>query len=287
MDEEEKAKAEAEAKEKAEAEAKEKAEAEEREQKTKEVENEDKKLDEEEKEKQEKENQEKEKISDSEAKLLKENMKRKESEKKLQEQLNAANARLKDFEGLEASEVRKLLDAQKEAEKAKLEQAGEFERVKEMILKENQEKLSAQQKLLEEAEARSKALQAQIEELTVGQNFATSNFIQEKLLLTPSKARVIYGSHFDVKDGKTIAYDKPRGSESRTPLVDANGEPVSFEIAIQKLVEADPDRDRILKSTLKPGADSNSEGKRVEDKPELRGMSRIAAALAAQKAAKK
>lgn len=136
--------------------------------------------------------------------------------------------------------------------------------------------------VLEEAPV---AMQAQIVELTVGHSFDNSGFIRDEMVLTPRKARVVYGDHFDVEDGRLVGYDKPRGTGERTKLVDGKGEPLGFEEAMRKIVEIDPDRDNLLKSKLKQGADSADKKPAVVEvalskKPEPKGISKIEAALA-------
>ena len=97
-----------------------------------------------------------------------------------------------------------------------------------------------------------------------------------------SKARVLYGTHFEFKDGAIVAYDKPAGSAERNILVDAKGDPLSFEAAIKKIVEADPDKDQLLKSKIKPGAGSKTTSKAAAPAEKLEqptGVSRISAAI--------
>lgn len=198
------------------------------------------------------------KPSDEEAKLLKEVMKRKESEKALQTRADELAAKLKDFEGIDPVAVKKLLDAQKEAETKAMEDKGEWERLKTRMGEEH----STETKSLKDQIA---ALQAQvgerdgaINEMTVGSSFTGSDFINTELTLTPSKARVIYGAHFDLEEGKVVGYDKPKGSANRTALVDSLGNPVNFDDALRKIVAADPDAAHLTKSGVKPGAQSQN-----------------------------
>lgn len=116
-----------------------------------------------------------------------------------------------------------------------------------------------------------------ISELTVGSAFAQSQFIRDELALTPSKTRVVYGNHFEFVDGKVVAFDKPAGAANRTPLVDAQGEPLAFEAALKKIVDADPDRDQLLRSKMKQGAASTTDPKAtkpssVKDAPQVKGI---------------
>ncbi len=222
------------------------------------------------------------KLSEQEAKLLKESMKRKEQIEKLETEL-------KRFDGINPEEIKKLLDEKKSAEKAKkdaekkaAEAAGDIERVKAMMAEEHKKELDTVASQLEEARKEMGRREAQINDLTIGQAFSNSNFVSDELVLTPSKTRAVYGAHFGYEDGKVVAYDKPAGSSERTKIVDARGEPLSFEAALRKLVEGDPDRDHILKSKLGAGAGAkpgSSKTKSSEETSELYGSARISAIL--------
>jgi hypothetical protein len=95
---------------------------------------------------------------------------------------------------------------------------------------------------------------------------------------------VVYGDHFESENGTVVAYDKPKGAEGRTKLIDGSGNPLGFEAAIKKLVDSDPERDNLVKSKVAPGAGSKTtDGKPTTQKTELKGLARIQAALEAQK----
>jgi TolA-binding protein len=222
--------------------------------------------------------------SDKEAELLKEVMKRKEREKQLAEQLNQLQGQLKQFEGVDLGEVRKLLDEKKTRETEELERRGEFDRVKAQMVKEHQEALErinreAAEKTETLASKLSK-LNGEITELTIGRAFGDSPFIRE-LTLTPAKARVVYGSHFEVQDGQVVAFDKPAGAKDRTILVDGTGSPLPFDKAIEKIVDADPDKDQLLRSRMRTGSGSNNEAGAKPTPSFGSGRDRIAAAIAA------
>jgi hypothetical protein len=123
-----------------------------------------------------------------------------------------------------------------------------------------------------------------VKELSLGQQFSQSKFIAEELSLPAAKARALYADHFDVEDGKVVPYDKPRGAANRTPLVDAQGNHIDFEAALRKIVDADPDKDSLLKSKVRQGAASGSTrpvhlpGSKNEP-TEITGLAKIAAGL--------
>ncbi|EPD8358971.1 DUF6651 domain-containing protein, partial [Salmonella enterica subsp. enterica serovar Eko] len=120
-------------------------------------------------------------------------------------------------------------------------------------------------------ESENAALKAQLVEMTVGASFSGSTFLREKVLMTPAKARVIYGSHFEVgEDGSVVGYDKPAGQKERAVLVDGEGKPLPFESAIERILRADPEADALMRSEAKQGAGSNSKPTHKVNQPKNR-----------------
>lgn len=222
------------------------------------------------------------KPSDAEAKLLKDAMKHKTRANELESQLSQVNEKLKSFEGIDLEKVRAMLGEQEEAERKKLESKGEYDRlVKQMGERHTTEKTQLQQQI-EDAQRAGSSLQQQIADLTVGGSFGSSAFVRDDLTLTPAKARVIYGAHFEFKDGKVIGFDKPSGASDRTMLVSSAGDALGFDEALQKIVDADPDRDHLIRSKMKPGAGSGTNTKGVKKEVntrELTSIERIASGL--------
>lgn len=223
-------------------------------------------------------------ISDADAKLLKELMEIKNTNKDLKGKATEAENLKKELEGLGGLEALKaLVSAQKDAEKKALEAKGEFETVKKMIVEENQKKVA---EALEQANAVKTELDSAkktIDDLTIGAAFSASSVVGD-LVISPTKARLIYDEYVEREDGKIVVYDKKRGVSGRAKITGADGEAVSFDIGIKKLIDADPDRDRLLKSKMQAGAGSQTSNEKSKDKEvALTGSSRIAAALAARK----
>jgi hypothetical protein len=225
------------------------------------------------------------KFSDEEAaKLLKENMRRKDELKKLAEEREQLKNALAQFDGLDPNDIKKLVTEKQTAEEERLKKAGEWDRLKtQMVEVHNREK----QTLAEQLKAKDEELlnlRSTIGELTVGNAFGNSKFIQNDLTIPPNKARALYGSHFEFEEGRIVGYDKPAGAKDRTMLIDGTGDPLPFEEALQKIVQADPDYTSLAKSKIKVGANSGTKGsdKAPEIKADVRGVSRIAAGLAKQ-----
>jgi hypothetical protein len=225
------------------------------------------------------------KPTDAEAALLREVMDKKDKLKATNDELAQAKARLAEFDGLDAAELRKLVQEKKDAETAQLEAKGQWDALKGQMVEQHTAALKERDEKLSAADQRALDLQNQIAELTVGNAFGTSKFISEEMTLSVAKARRVYGGHFEFKDGAVVAFDKPAGSKDRNVLVDAKGEPLGFDAALAKLVDADPDKDTLIKSKLKVGANSSTNPASVPGANPNRqavgtGRSKIAAGLA-------
>jgi hypothetical protein len=231
------------------------------------------------------------KLTDKEHEFLTDALKHKKTAREAKAALEAANARIKDFEGLDAAAIKKLVkdqaDAAAAATAAELkaaESAGDVERIKKMMGEEHTKVVTSLETKLAEKDALINGAQKTIEDLTVGSAFSQSKYINDELVLTPQIARTVYSSHFDVVNGKVVPFDKARGESGRTQLVDAAGASLSVDAALKKIVEASPDRDRLVRSKIAPGAGSKTTDtgrKTTEGDGELRGMARITAALEA------
>lgn len=230
-------------------------------------------------------------LSDADAKILRDLMKHKGRARELEGELSAVREQLARFEGLDPQKMRELLKKEEDAERAAAEARGEYDRIiKQMGERHLSEKQLLEQRTEELARSNS-ALAQQIAELTVGQAFGASQFVAKDLTLTPTKARVIYGAHFEFKDGKVVGYDKPAGASERTVLVDSAGEPLSFDEALRALVNKDPERDHMLRTSAKSGAGSASSNSKASRKAaeesaaraasQLRGADKISAGLKA------
>jgi len=224
------------------------------------------------------------KLSDEAAKLLKENMQKKEALKRAETEIATLKQQLAPFEGLDANEIKKILDERKNEETRRMEEKGEWDRLKQSMKADHDAALTNKDKEIATLRAELGKKESLINELTIGQAFSGSDYIKTVTTLTPAKAKVIYGDHFDLVDGKVVGYDKPRGSAERTPLVDASGEPLPFEEAIKRVHNADPEKDHFTRSSIKPGAGSDSRQIKGQSKKDsladADGITKIAAGVA-------
>jgi hypothetical protein len=228
--------------------------------------------------------------SDSEAKLLKELMAKKDEAANLKKSLDAVQAQLKTFEGIDPEKVKTLLakEAELEAEKAKAEEEaaikrGEFDRIRQQLVDQHNAALKAKEDEVNGVKGQVSELQKRINDLTIGSAFSGSTFVKDDLVLTPAKAQALYSEHFEIEDGRLVPYDKPRGAGERTPLVDGRGNPLPFDDAFKKIIEADPDHASLLRSKMRQGAGSDPGNGKTQQQQDIgAGRNRIAAALAAK-----
>lgn len=220
--------------------------------------------------------------TDEEARLIKEVMQKKEALRQSQEEANAAKERLKAFDGIDPGAVRKLLADQKAAEDKALADKGDFETLKARMAEEHQRATTSLQEQLAAVQAQIGAKDRVIDELSIGAQFSQSEFITTETTMPAAKARKLFGEHFDVVEGKVVAFDKPRGEANRTQLVDQFGNGMNFNDAMRKIVEADPDKDHLLKSKVRQGAGSQSKAEvktPVTNQNDASSVDRIGAGL--------
>ncbi|HGL3854471.1 TPA: DUF6651 domain-containing protein [Klebsiella aerogenes] len=193
------------------------------------------------------------------ATLLKESMKRKSNEQTLKERLDkygdiAPERALELVQAESAAEK-----ARQDAERLELERRGEFDAVKKQMVEAHGKDLEGRDARIAELEAEIAGMKSKLVEKTIGTSFGESQFLREKVLMTPTKARVIYGSHFEIgEDGQVVGYDKPAGAKDRAVMVDGQGVPLAFESAIERILRADPESDALLRSEAKQGAHSQT-----------------------------
>ena len=239
------------------------------------------------------------KPSDKEAQLLKEVMAKKTALKQMEEKFKDVDPELYRTMLQERQQLQDSAQAEADRlEQERLKAEGKFDELLQAQARQADsrvEQVKAQyQKELSEATGELEGLKAQLEgqqtlinSLTIDSAFANSQFIREELLpaFNPAKTKKLYGEHFDVVEGKVVAFDKPRGATDRAQLVNKDGNPLAFEEAISRLVESDPDADAMKRSKHKEGAGSFSTSQTAAQKPPViqPGVSRITAALNAKK----
>lgn len=196
------------------------------------------------------------------ATLLKESMKRKGNEQTLKEKL-AQYGDIAPERALELAQAESTAQkAREDAERLELERRGEFDAVKKQMVDAHGKDLEGREARIAELEAEIAGMRGKLVEKTIGTSFGESQFLREKVLMTPNKARVIYGAHFEIgEDGQVVGFDKPAGTKDRTVMVDGQGSPLAFESAIERILRSDPEADALLRSEAKQGAHSKTTNK--------------------------
>lgn len=194
-------------------------------------------------------------VSDNEAALLKELMKFKERAKEAETARKTLEAK---YEGLDVEAAKNALKTAEEAENKELERKGEYERLLEKQREAGNLRIAAEEKARKEAEAKIQELEQTANSLRVNNAFANSKYIKDTLALTANKTQALYASYFEMEEGQLIPYDAPKGQPGRTKIVNENGVVVSFDKAMEAIINADPDKDYLIKATIKAGAQSKA-----------------------------
>ncbi|KAA0573490.1 hypothetical protein [Azospirillum sp. Sh1] len=233
-------------------------------------------------------------LSEQEAKLLKDLMKHKnrakEAEdsaaqaKKEKEELEKRVAELLGVEGID--ELQGRLEAIRQDEETRLRAAGEFDKLKDRLVSEHTKEIQKLQGTLNQqvGDLKKQLEQAngQIRKLLVSNAFAGSAFINGELVITPTHAERLYGDHFKVEvDGEGNPVMRAYNAKGE-PLIDSAGNPLPFDAALAEIVNADPGKTSLFRPKAKPGAGSGALGTGGEatQKPQARGVARIAQGLA-------
>lgn len=169
-----------------------------------------------------------------------------EESKGFKTRAQTAEDKLKTFDGIsDAAAAKKALETVANLDNKKLIDAGEAQRVRDEIANGYEGKLA-------EADKRFTDLQTRYHGEKIKGAFAGSKFITEKVAVPIDMLQAAFGSHFSVDDtGQVIALGadgKPVGSSKRF------GEPADFEESIERLIDAYPYKDHILKGTGAAGA---------------------------------
>lgn len=220
--------------------------------------------------------------SDSEAKLLKEAMKWKDKARDAEKAFKAIQEQLGD---IDPATARKLAEEAKDRQRTELEKKGEYDRILQQMRDENKKLIDAKDTQLSDVQTQLAEAHNKIKDLTVGTQFRSSEFIAKQSTLPPTIAQKEFGDYFEFEDGQMVPYNKPRGDAERTPLVDVDGNPKSFDKAIAELYAQHPEAKSLIKTTVKAGAGSKNQAdlsSKDSKSSELRGISKIEAGLKAQ-----
>ena len=146
--------------------------------------------------------------------------------------------------------AKKALETIKNFDQKKLVDAGEVERIKAEAIRAVEDKYKPQVEELG-------TLKTQLIQEKIGNAFAQSKFIQEKVAVPPDMIQKTFGDQFAVEDGRLVAKDK-----HGNPIFSTSnpGDHADFDEALERIVEAYPYRDNILKGRQQEGGGARGAG---------------------------
>ncbi len=158
----------------------------------------------------------------------------------------AAEKALKGFEGLDVSAARKALDIVANLDAKKLVDAGEVEKIRTEAARAAEEKVKLVEARIGPIEQERDSFKSALHAEKIGNAFASSKFIGEKVAIPSDLLQSSFGRNFKFEDGAIVAYD---ASGNKLFSRAKPGEVAGFDEAIELLVDAYPHRDRILKGS--------------------------------------
>ena len=154
------------------------------------------------------------------------------------------------FEGVDPEKAREAIKLQENLSAGELKTAAQVEEIKANAMKAAEQRVADGVKTVTEkltvAEKRALELTSALSSEKIGNAFATSKYISEKLTLPAPAAQKIFGEHFRLEEGKIMAY----GSDNRPIISKRNpGDFADTEEAIELLVDSYAYRDNIVRGT--------------------------------------
>ena len=172
----------------------------------------------------------------------------------------AAEGKLKAFEGIEDPEAaRKALETIGNLDQGQLVSAGKVDEIKAAAKKAAEDAIAAQTKTYEAnlaaVSTERDTFKGQLHAEIIGGAFARSKFIADKLAVPGDMVEAMFGRNFKIEDGKAVGY----GADGK-PIYTIQGEPAGFDDALEKMVDAYPRKDSILKGTTGAGSGAGNGG---------------------------
>lgn len=166
------------------------------------------------------------------------------------EKAEQAVAKLAAFEGIDPAKAREAFDKLSKIDQKKLIDSGEIDKVRGEI-----EKGFTGQ--LEELKKTNAAQADRINNMTLDAAFNGSEFVTKKIVVPADMFRNTFGKHFKIEEGKLVPYD---ASGSKIYSSKKMGEIADFDEALEKIVDAYPAKDTILKGVNASGSGNNGNG---------------------------
>lgn len=168
----------------------------------------------------------------------------------------------KDLGLTDAQAAKTAIDTVANIDAGKLMEAGKVEDLKKQIREQAQaEVATAQQQARDQIAAitaERDTLQTHLNNELIGGNFARSKFISEKVAVPVDMVQALFGPRFKVEDGKVVGYMAP---EQRVLDPSDFSTPAAFDVALEKMIEAYPHKEQILRGNDSEGGGSGGDGK--------------------------
>jgi len=161
----------------------------------------------------------------------------------------AAEAKLTGLDGLDIEEARRAIATVKNFDDKKLVDAGEVDKMK-------SEAVNAALKAFETDKykplaKKAESLEQQIRDEKIGNAFARSKYIAEKMSIPSDMVQSRFGHQLKIEDGRIIGYDL---SGNRIFSRAKPGEPAEFDEVMETIVDQYPYKDNILKGSGATGS---------------------------------
>lgn len=170
-----------------------------------------------------------------------------------------AETAIKPFQGLDPEKARQAIETVANIDAKKLIDAGQVEEIKRQAREAAQAEVAAAQKeAKDQIDAITKerdTIQGQLHSELIGGGFARSKFIAEKVDVPADLLQATFGPNFKIEEGRVVGYLNGQKIVSPEDFVS----PAPFDVALEKMVDAYPHKDRILKATEQRGG-GGSEG---------------------------
>jgi hypothetical protein len=172
-----------------------------------------------------------------------------------------AEAKLKPFEGIaDPAAALKALETVANIDAGKLLEAGKVEDIKRQAREAAQAEVATAQKEAKDQIASITAerdtIQGQLHGELIGGGFARSKFITDKAAIPAEMLQSYFGQNFKIEDGKVVGYVNGQKVVSSDDFVS----PAAFDVALERMVEASPLKDSILKGQVGAGGGAGNGG---------------------------
>lgn len=178
------------------------------------------------------------------------------------ERAEELDGKLKAFEGIEnADDARKALETVKNLKDGDLVTAGKVQEIRDAAKRAAEEQVAAAMKTsgekIQALEQERDKFRDGLHNEKIGNAFAGSKFIKDKIAIPADLLRAQFGGGFRVEDGKVAAYD---ANGNRIFSRARPGEHADFEEGLEIMIDGYAYRDQILKGSNQSGGGSQGGG---------------------------